>query len=56
MSVYHTNGRRHPASLIPKAWHDPALLEFVRSPVTQDMIGELEMSSATRRTRADSPV
>ncbi|KAK4331020.1 PHO85 cyclin-1 [Rhodotorula toruloides] len=41
MSVYHTNGRRHPASLIPKAWHDPALLEFVRSPVTQDMIAYL---------------
>ncbi|BGP28073.1 alternative cyclin Pcl1 [Rhodotorula toruloides] len=38
MSVYHANGRRHPASLIPKAWHDPALLEFIRSPVTQDMI------------------
>ncbi|BGP52177.1 PHO85 cyclin-1 [Rhodotorula kratochvilovae] len=41
MSAYQTNGRRHPASLIPKSWHDPALLEFVRAPVTQDMIAYL---------------
>ncbi|GAA5840011.1 hypothetical protein JCM9279_005241 [Rhodotorula babjevae] len=41
MSAYHTNGRRHPASLLPKSWHDPALLEFVRAPVTQDMIAYL---------------
>ncbi|GJN94266.1 hypothetical protein Rhopal_007340-T1 [Rhodotorula paludigena] len=41
MSAYHTNGRRHPASLIPKSWHDPALLEFVRAPVTQEMIAFL---------------
>ncbi|GAA6033610.1 hypothetical protein JCM8097_001481 [Rhodosporidiobolus ruineniae] len=33
--------RRHPASLIPKFLHDPALLEFVRAPVTQDMIAHL---------------
>lgn len=30
--------RRHPASLIPKSMHDPALLELVRSPVTPEMI------------------
>ncbi|KAL8277043.1 hypothetical protein RQP46_010577 [Phenoliferia psychrophenolica] len=30
--------RRHPASLIPKFMHDPALLELVRSPVTPEMI------------------
>lgn len=48
MSVYHTSGRRHPASLIPKAWHDPALLEFVRSPVTQDMISESSDIAATK--------
>ncbi|GAA6058283.1 hypothetical protein JCM3770_002892 [Rhodotorula araucariae] len=41
MSAYHSNGRRHPASLLPKTWHDPALLEFVRAPVTQDMIAYL---------------
>ncbi|TNY17762.1 alternative cyclin Pcl1 [Rhodotorula diobovata] len=41
MSAYHSNGRRHPASLLPKSWHDPALLEFVRAPVTQDMIAYL---------------
>ncbi|GAA5967545.1 hypothetical protein JCM3765_007388 [Sporobolomyces pararoseus] len=33
--------RRHPASLLPKNLHDPALLEFVRAPVTQDMISYL---------------
>ncbi|GAA5847424.1 hypothetical protein JCM3766R1_002236 [Sporobolomyces carnicolor] len=33
--------RRHPASLLPKNFHDPALLEFVRAPVTQDMISYL---------------
>ncbi|GAA5877919.1 hypothetical protein JCM3774_001770 [Rhodotorula dairenensis] len=38
MSAYHSNGRRHPASLIPKTWHNPALLEFVRAAVSQDMI------------------
>ncbi|KAI5481852.1 G1/S-specific cyclin PLC1 [Pseudohyphozyma bogoriensis] len=32
--------RRHPASLIPKFMHDPALLELVRSPVTPEMISE----------------
>ena len=32
--------RRHPASLIPKFMHDPALLELVRSPVTPEMICE----------------
>ncbi|GAA5983020.1 hypothetical protein JCM10908_006870 [Rhodotorula pacifica] len=41
MSAYHSNGRRHPASLIPKSWHNPALLEFVRAPVSQDMITHL---------------
>ncbi|ORY79706.1 hypothetical protein BCR35DRAFT_352622 [Leucosporidium creatinivorum] len=30
--------RRHPASLLPKFMHDPALLELVRSPVTPEMI------------------
>ncbi|KAK4699235.1 PHO85 cyclin-1, partial [Phenoliferia sp. Uapishka_3] len=33
--------RRHPASLIPKFMHDPALLELVRSPVTPEMISYL---------------
>ncbi|GAA5884377.1 hypothetical protein JCM6882_002249 [Rhodosporidiobolus microsporus] len=33
--------RRHPSSLIPKFLHDPALLEFVRAPVTQEMIAYL---------------
>ncbi|GAA5840178.1 hypothetical protein JCM11251_005938 [Rhodosporidiobolus azoricus] len=33
--------RRHPASLIPKFLHDPALLDFVRAPVTQEMIAYL---------------
>lgn len=32
--------RRHPASLLPKFQHDPALLELMRSPVTQDMISK----------------
>lgn len=32
--------RRHPASLLPKFMHDPALLELVRSPVTSEMISE----------------
>ncbi|KWU45312.1 hypothetical protein RHOSPDRAFT_28893 [Rhodotorula sp. JG-1b] len=41
MSAYHSNGRRHPASLIPKSWHNPALLDFVRAPVSQDMIAYL---------------
>ncbi|GAA5943366.1 cyclin family protein [Sporobolomyces koalae] len=36
-----TTVRRHPASLLPKNLHDPALLEFVRAPVTQDMISYL---------------
>ncbi|GAA6023309.1 hypothetical protein JCM11491_006890 [Sporobolomyces phaffii] len=36
-----TSVRRHPASLLPKNLHDPALLEFVRAPVTQDMISYL---------------
>ncbi|KAH8917889.1 hypothetical protein BT69DRAFT_1226247, partial [Atractiella rhizophila] len=30
--------RRHPASLLPKRFHHPGLLELVRSPVTGDMI------------------
>ena len=30
--------RRHPASLIPKFQHDPALVELMRSAVTKDMI------------------
>ncbi|KAM0750344.1 hypothetical protein T439DRAFT_314709 [Meredithblackwellia eburnea MCA 4105] len=33
--------RRHPASLIPKFMHDPALLELVRSPVSPEMISHL---------------
>ncbi|GAA5974668.1 hypothetical protein JCM11641_007050 [Rhodosporidiobolus odoratus] len=33
--------RRHPASLLPKYLHDSALLEFVRAPVTQEMIAHL---------------
>ncbi|GAA5971678.1 hypothetical protein JCM8115_002181 [Rhodotorula mucilaginosa] len=41
MSAYHSNGRRHPASLLPKSWHNPALLDFVRAPVSQDMIAYL---------------
>ncbi|KAM0750352.1 hypothetical protein T439DRAFT_356984 [Meredithblackwellia eburnea MCA 4105] len=32
------NSRRHPASLLPKFMHDPALLELVRSPVTGEMV------------------
>ncbi|KAK4047661.1 PHO85 cyclin-1 [Microbotryomycetes sp. JL221] len=40
MSSYHST-RRHPASLLPKHFHDPALLEFVRQPVTQEMISYL---------------
>lgn len=39
MSSY-TSTRRHPASLLPKQFHDPALLDFVRQPVTQEMICE----------------
>ena len=35
--------RRHPASLIPKFMHDPALLEFVRSPVTPEMVGKSQI-------------
>lgn len=31
--------RRHPASLLPKRMHHPALLDFVRQPVSQEMIG-----------------
>ncbi|GAA5919949.1 hypothetical protein JCM1841_000064 [Sporobolomyces salmonicolor] len=34
----HSSTRRHPASLLPKFMHDPALLELVRQPVTGDMI------------------
>ncbi|GAA5882574.1 hypothetical protein JCM16303_002050 [Sporobolomyces ruberrimus] len=30
--------RRHPASLLPKFMHDPALLELVRQPVSSEMI------------------
>ncbi|GAA5983177.1 hypothetical protein JCM5350_007908 [Sporobolomyces pararoseus] len=30
--------RRHPASLLPKFMHDPALLELVRQPVSPEMI------------------
>ncbi|KAM0790542.1 hypothetical protein ACM66B_003410 [Microbotryomycetes sp. NB124-2] len=40
MAAYHST-RRHPASLLPKHFHDPALLEFVRQPVTQEMISYL---------------
>ncbi|SCV68922.1 BQ2448_1942 [Microbotryum intermedium] len=31
--------RRHPASLLPRFMHDPALLELVRTSVTSEMIG-----------------
>ncbi|GAA5885449.1 hypothetical protein JCM16303_005206 [Sporobolomyces ruberrimus] len=41
MASTSTPVRRHPASLLPKNLHDPALLEFVRAPVTQDMISYL---------------
>ncbi|EGG05318.1 uncharacterized protein MELLADRAFT_64088 [Melampsora larici-populina 98AG31] len=30
--------RRHPASLLPKDMHDPALLQLIRQPVSQAMI------------------
>lgn len=30
--------RRHPASLIPKFEHDPALVELMRAPVSREMI------------------
>lgn len=33
--------RRHPASLLPKFMHHPALLELVRSPVTAEMISHI---------------
>ncbi|KAK4053154.1 PHO85 cyclin-1 [Microbotryomycetes sp. JL201] len=36
-----TMQRRHPASLIPRMEHDPALLELVRGPVTQAMISHI---------------
>jgi hypothetical protein len=32
--------RRHPASLTPKAVHNPALLDLVKCPVSRDMVGE----------------
>lgn len=35
------SSRRHPASLLPRAFHDPALLELVKSPVTRDMMNYL---------------
>jgi len=38
--------RRHPASLVPKFMHDPALLELVRAPVTAEMIGTLSSPSS----------
>ncbi|BGP58553.1 hypothetical protein JCM8202_001217 [Rhodotorula sphaerocarpa] len=41
MSAYHAHGRRHPASLLPKSWHDPVLLDFVRAPVSPEMISYL---------------
>ncbi|ORY88516.1 hypothetical protein BCR35DRAFT_317590 [Leucosporidium creatinivorum] len=44
MSTY-SSTRRHPASLLPKMMHDPALLEFVRSPVTSEMIAYLAQKS-----------
>jgi len=38
--------RRHPASLIPKFQHDPALLDLMRSPVTEDMVCKYSGSSS----------
>ncbi|KAM0792561.1 hypothetical protein ACM66B_005225 [Microbotryomycetes sp. NB124-2] len=36
-----TMNRRHPASLIPRMEHDPALLELVRGSVTPEMISHI---------------
>jgi hypothetical protein len=56
MSAYHSNGRRHPASLLPKSWHNPALLDFVRAPVSQDMIGQSALPSPVAARNHADPV
>ncbi|PWN24545.1 hypothetical protein BDZ90DRAFT_263096 [Jaminaea rosea] len=38
--------RRHPASLIPKVVHDPALLDLVKCPVTREMVVYLAQQAA----------
>ncbi|CAO1636401.1 unnamed protein product [Sympodiomycopsis kandeliae] len=38
--------RRHPASLIPKLVHDPALLDLVKCPVTREMVVYLAQQAA----------
>lgn len=45
--------RRHPASLVPKAVHNPALLDLVKCPVSRDMVGEFPAQAAGRNTVAD---
>lgn len=46
--------RRHPASLIPKFEHDPALLDLMRSQVTEEMICRLHFYITSRETVAHS--
>lgn len=41
MSSHYTS-RRHPASLLPRVFHDANLLELVKSPVTREMISKFE--------------
>ena len=38
MSSTDRSDRRHPASLVPRSQHDPALLELMRSHVSSEMI------------------
>ncbi|GAA5870334.1 hypothetical protein JCM1840_004695 [Sporobolomyces johnsonii] len=51
----HSSTRRHPASLLPKFMHDPALLELVRQPVTGDMISYIAQQAVDVITCAPAP-
>lgn len=45
--------RRHPASLIPRSQHDPALVELMRSHVTVDMISYIALQAMRVISLAD---
>jgi hypothetical protein len=47
--------RRHPASLVPRGMHDPALLELLRQPVNHGMISEFPHSLESLQSVLTTP-
>ncbi|EPQ59679.1 hypothetical protein GLOTRDRAFT_34696, partial [Gloeophyllum trabeum ATCC 11539] len=50
-----SSDRRHPASLLPRSQHDPAVVDLMRQPVSFDMIGYIAQVCKQVISVADEP-